>query len=132
MGTQHFLNIDTLSTKGMGSCRAASSGSICLVCIYNRGEVNAYMMIALAGAQYIKKMVRSRWEKKEADHLHSGTADAVKREIEHRKLLASNGSALPPGKVAQRWQRAAALAHTIKIITMITEGRFGGGLWVSV
>jgi len=65
----------------------------------------------LLGAQYINKMVRSRGEKQETNHLHSATADVVKREIENRKLLASKGSALPVvGKVAQRWQHAAAMA----------------------
>lgn len=62
----------------------------------------------LAGTHYVNKMVRLREKKQGMDHLHSETADVVRREIEHRKRHAHKRSILP--KFAQRWQQAAVNA----------------------
>lgn len=62
-------------------------------------------MIALAGAQYVNKMIGLREKNQETDHLHSETADVVRREIEHKKRYAHEHHLRPT--IAQRWQHAA-------------------------
>ncbi|KAF8556890.1 Metallo-dependent phosphatase [Imleria badia] len=62
----------------------------------------------LLGAHYVNKMVRLHEKKHGTDHLHSETADVVRREIEHRKRHACKHHFWP--KFAQKWQHAAVNA----------------------
>lgn len=62
-------------------------------------------MTALAGAQYVNKMIRMHTKKEEMDHLHAETTDVVKREIDHRERHAQNHGVL--SMLTQRWQHAA-------------------------
>ena len=68
------------------------------------GRNHATLTIKLAGAHYVNKMVRLQ----AVDHLHSETADVVRREVEHRERHARKHNLRP--SVAQRWQHAAVNA----------------------
>jgi 5'-nucleotidase len=61
---------------------------------------------SLAGSRYVNRMARFRDESKGTDHMHTDTADVVKREVDHRKRHA-NGDYWP--NIAQKWQQATTV-----------------------
>jgi len=60
----------------------------------------------LLGSRYVNRMARFRDESKGTDHMHTDTADVVKREVDHRKRHA-NGDYWP--NIAQKWQQATTV-----------------------
>ncbi|KIK95849.1 hypothetical protein PAXRUDRAFT_826578 [Paxillus rubicundulus Ve08.2h10] len=66
----------------------------------------------LLGSRYVNRMVRCRDGSKEMDHLHTDTADVVKREIDHRKRHA-DGNHWP--NIQKKWQQTTAkILHKLR------------------
>ncbi|KAH7889945.1 Metallo-dependent phosphatase-like protein [Phlebopus sp. FC_14] len=74
-------------------------------------EENGQLMSSLVrkyllGSRFVNRMARLRDERKEANHLHKGTASIIEREIEHQKRHANAQNA----SVVQMWHHAVAAA----------------------